>query len=403
MNIILNEVKNNCLTIDIVGNIGQSMFSEGFTSNMLQEQLSSQEFNEIVLNISSLGGDAHEGLQIYNMLEFQKQSGKRITCNLIGAVASAAVTIAMAGDNRTMLENSLMLVHFVSASFKGKIEDMKEQVKLIEPLNNNLISIYCLKTGMDKQEMTDLLNAEKWLNSKEALKMGFITNIIKTPKTKNKIVDMEAIINQINESELPKVESIEEIEEKVTTETIENITEEVKVEEVIQEENKVVEPIITNEVTDNVTDMINVENYIKDIENLKLEITSKDDQISSLTNKVDILTLEVESFKKSVRESEINGILNEAVKTNKISNSLKDNYRKLLNSNFEDTKELISKLNPNKSVSITSLISEEKENSNFNWTIRDWEKQNPQGLLEMKSNNPERYNDLFNSYYRKSK
>jgi len=133
-----------------------------------------------------------------------------------------------------------------------------------------------------------------------------------------------------------------------------------------------------------------------------LEITSKNDQILSLSNQVDNLSNKVKELEKTIKDKEIDDILNVAIKQNKISNSLKENYKNLLNVDFNLTKELISKLTPNKSASLVNLIKDEEDtNTRFNWTIRDYEKQDPNALREMKANDPEKYNKLFNDYYKK--
>lgn len=406
MNIIFNEVKNRNLEIDIVGTIGTSFFEETFNSGELKSKLDQNidNYDTIILNISSLGGSAYEGLNIYSLLEFQKSKGKKIVSNIIGAVASAAVTISLAGDERNIMENSLMLIHKVSGSVEGKKEEIEEHLKQMNALNTNLVDIYSSRTGLPKQEISDLMDQEKWLSSKESMKYNLVTNIIKEKKVKNKLIDMESIINQINESDLPK------IEQEVITETIENkVVEPVEQTEVTNEvketiENEVIEPTIEieNKVEDTIVDKVEDITNIKDIDNLKLEINTKNDQILNLSNQVDTLSVKIKELEKTIKDKEIEDILNVAIKQNKISNSLKENYKNLLNVDFELTSQLISKLIPNKVVSLVDLITEEEStNPRIDWTIRDWERQDPNGLRELKSNDPEKYNKLFNSFYKK--
>lgn len=404
MNIIFNEIKNGTLSIDIVGTIGTSIFDDTFNSNTLKDKLSeSENYDTIILNISSLGGSAYEGLNIFNMLEFEKSKGKKVICNIIGAVASAAVTISLSADERNMLENSLMLIHKVSGMVEGKKEDIEEQLKQMEALNTNLINIYSQKTGLPKEEISKIMDQEKWLSAKEALKLGLITNVIKPSKVKNKEINMESIINQINESDLPKVnlETTEtentEVTSEVETNVIDEVVEPINNEQVITDE--VVEPINTE--VDTIVDTINEVSNLVDINNLNLELSQKNTQISTLTNEVNNLTNKVKELEKTIRNKEIEDILNTAIKQDKISSSLKNEYRNLLEVNFDLTKELISKLNPNKSISLTSQITEEEVDTKFNWTIRDWERNDPNGLRELKSSNPEKYNKLFDSFYKK--
>jgi ATP-dependent protease ClpP protease subunit len=62
----------------------------------------------VTVNIHSLGGDANHALAIYDAL---KEHSAKIITKISGMCASAATVIFMAGNERKMSENALMLVH----------------------------------------------------------------------------------------------------------------------------------------------------------------------------------------------------------------------------------------------------------------------------------------------------
>lgn len=395
-NIVLNEVKNNVITIDIFGEIGFSWFGDGFTVNDLINQLKNQEFDTIQINIQSLGGSVYDAIMIYDLLKDYKSKGVKVITKGIGLIASAASTILVAGDERSISNTSMMLVHFASTSSGGKEEDLESALEIIKNINENLLDIYQEVTGKSREELTQLLDEDRWMNAKEAKKWGFITKI-NTIKVKN--TNMVELVNKVNNSNLPKIEMEDEKNNDIIMNYEEIYNQISSLVEVSEDSN--LEEVITNKLKEleDIKNVISVKD--EEIVNLNASITEKDETILELTNSKNELVNQLEDFNKQKKEMEIENILTDAISKNKINSALKEDYRNLLVSNFEATKSLLGKMNPTKTTTLLNEVVEVENDERKDWTILDWQKKDPEGLKNMSINNTSKYEKLYNDFYKK--
>ena len=195
-NIIFNSTDEN-VTIDVIGDIGESFFSEGITTKSFKNSLDQHENKDVTLNIASLGGNVFDALAIYDMLKNHKG---RVISNIMGATASAGTIIAMGGDEVKISDNSLFLIHNVSSMVAGGAEEMEKQAETMRKIDNQLNKIYRKKTGKSEAFVRNLMNEDKWITAAEAKQYGFVDTVIKSVKNIS-----TAIYNKINESDLPKI------------------------------------------------------------------------------------------------------------------------------------------------------------------------------------------------------
>jgi len=318
------EINNNILTINIFGKIGSSLFEEGFGLKNLQEEVEENKFNKIILNISSLGGNSYEGINCYNYLESLKLSGIEIETNYIGLNASAGTVIGMAGTVRNISETGLFLVHYnrVSVCDSTK-DDLISTAEDIGKLDELLENIYLTKISIDRDSLMKIMNADEWMNPKEAESYGFITNIL--PSTI--LISNELILEVNNSGLLPNLKN--KLENKMINE-IKNLL----------------------ELTDSQDLMLEVKNLLdskKEYSNKVIEFENKiieaENKVTEIKNKYDELIIE----NKKVN---IEKILEDAIRKEKITANLKENYQNLLTLNFDETKKLIDKMTPIRTISI---------------------------------------------------
>lgn len=195
-NIIFNSTDEN-VTIDVIGDIGESFFSEGITTESFKNSLDQHENKDVTLNIASLGGNVFDALAIYDMLKNHKGM---VISNIMGATASAGTIIAMGGDEVKISDNSLFLIHNVSSMVAGGAEEMEKQAETMRKIDNQLNKIYRKKTGKSEAFVRNLMNEDKWITAAEAKQYGFVDTVIKSVKNIS-----TAIYNKINESDLPKI------------------------------------------------------------------------------------------------------------------------------------------------------------------------------------------------------
>ena len=135
--------------------------------------------SKITLNINSPGGEVFDGLAIYNVLS---RHSRPITARIDGIAASVASVIAMAADTIQMPENALMMIHDPSGLVLGTSEDMRELADVLDKVKGSLISAYRNKSGLEEDEIADMMRAETWLTAKEAKAKGFADQVTKARK-----------------------------------------------------------------------------------------------------------------------------------------------------------------------------------------------------------------------------
>ncbi len=148
------------------------------TPKMFDSELSALgNVNEIVVRINSGGGDVFAANAIYTRLKDHKA---KITVKIDGWAASAATIIAMAGDVIQIPANGVFMIHNpligVAGYYGGdELVKMSEELAVIK---QSIINGYCLKTGKSKEEISDLMDKETWLDGNQAVESGFCDEIM---------------------------------------------------------------------------------------------------------------------------------------------------------------------------------------------------------------------------------
>ncbi len=91
-----------------------------------------------------------------------------------------------------------------------------------------------------------------------------------------------------------------------------------------------------------------------------------------------------------------------SIKAKKILESEKDATIEMAKNNFEFVANMISKINNVKdAVKVFDVKNVAKNEERKDWTIRDWEKKDPNGLAKIKNETPEIYSEMYNQFYKK--
>lgn len=171
------EIKNKAekAEIWIYEFIGKDFWTgEGVTAKTFQEDLSKIKASQIDLHINSPGGDVFDGNTIYNLL---KQHSAKVTTYIDGLAASIASVIALAGDKIYMAENALFMLHQPYAFTMGTEEDHEKTIEILRQIGGSIAKTYISKTGKAEDEIREMMKAETWLNSDEAIEAGFVDEI----------------------------------------------------------------------------------------------------------------------------------------------------------------------------------------------------------------------------------
>ena len=178
-NWVRNEDGTRILTID--GVIAEeSWLADDVTPKAFREQLNAGT-GDIVLFINSIGGDCVAASQIYTMLVEYKG---HITVKIDGIAASAASVIAMAGTEVLMAPTSLMFVHNPLTVAIGDSEEMQKAIAMLDEVKESIISAYELKTGLSRLKISNLMDAETWMNAQKAIELGFADGMLTREPTR---------------------------------------------------------------------------------------------------------------------------------------------------------------------------------------------------------------------------
>lgn len=160
---------------------------------------------DIEVWINSPGGDCIAASQIYNML---MDYHGNVTVKIDGIAASAASVIAMAGTSVLMSPTSLMMVHNPLTVAIGDSIEMQKAVAMLGEVKESIINAYEIKTGLLRDELSKLMDAETWMNAGKAMELGFADSVMfedKSKKTETYSFSRRAVTNSL----LDKLKPIE--------------------------------------------------------------------------------------------------------------------------------------------------------------------------------------------------
>lgn len=148
------------------GIIGEGDNTASFVRNALARG------GDVEARINSPGGDAFEGLAIYNLLA--GHSG-RVRVIIDSIAASAASLIAMAGDPIIMLQGSTLMLHEPAGVAVGSADDMQKSADVLDTVAQQFAEIYAKRTGKSVEDIRALMKEETWMDSEAAVEAGFAT------------------------------------------------------------------------------------------------------------------------------------------------------------------------------------------------------------------------------------
>ena len=161
------------LTID--GTIAEeSWFDDDITPKLFKNELASGKGN-VTLWLNSPGGDCVAASQIYAML---MDYAGQVHVNIDGIAASAASVIAMAGTTVNMAPTALMMIHNPFTIAMGDTDEMERAISMLSEVKESIMNAYEIKSGLSRAKISKLMDAETWMNAKEARKLGFADEVL---------------------------------------------------------------------------------------------------------------------------------------------------------------------------------------------------------------------------------
>jgi len=138
-------------------------------------RLLSGDFTPIWLHINSPGGSIFDALAVADQITGIKTPVYSVA---EGMCASAATLLSMCCKKRFILKNTFMLIHQFSGFMYGKHEEFVDKMKMNTMLLEKMVQFYIENSKLEEQAIRDMLKRDSWFDAEEALKNGFVDEII---------------------------------------------------------------------------------------------------------------------------------------------------------------------------------------------------------------------------------
>jgi ATP-dependent protease ClpP protease subunit len=175
--------------------VADAMYDNDVSPSRVKEMLDKAS-DEIVVHISSYGGDAFAGIAIYNLL---KDSGKKIITQIDSIGASSASIIAMAGEQIVFSTGAQIMIHNPSTMCWGDKSDFEKTIASLDKCKSAIIEIYNTH-AIEGVDYAELMSAETWANG-ETAKTIFANIVTKDMQGKeaitNRFTNRQQQFNQI--------------------------------------------------------------------------------------------------------------------------------------------------------------------------------------------------------------
>ncbi|MDU5511622.1 head maturation protease, ClpP-related [Enterococcus gilvus] len=167
--------ENNLSELYLYGPVGNIFDADCITATNVKKELDNMDSKEVTIHIHSYGGDAFEGIAVYNVL---KQSNKQLTVFIDGIAASAASIIAMAGDKIKMPKNTQIMIHNAATGLFGNAKDFAIVKEQLESTNESLKTTYRDRFNGTEDQLKQFMADETFFSAEQALKYGLVDEVL---------------------------------------------------------------------------------------------------------------------------------------------------------------------------------------------------------------------------------
>jgi len=176
----------NEFEINLNGDIGWEITLESLTP-----LLAEAGGKDLIINLTSPGGDVAEITGIYNALEmYAKDNNANITFKIVGWVQSAASYLTTIPNSKTVVfDNSGYMYHNPWMYAMGDYNELSKDSNSLKNITINVANGYSNKSGMDKKEVLEKMSETTILFGQEIIDAGFADELFKNDNADN-VIDM---------------------------------------------------------------------------------------------------------------------------------------------------------------------------------------------------------------------
>lgn len=133
------------------------------------------QVEQVSVRINSPGGDAFDGVAIYNML-LDHPAKMKVTVDAMAL--SAASVIAMAGDEVVVNSAGRMMIHDASGLCWGNPKEMRQFADVLDGISQSIAEVYADRCGGTVAEWRERMEAESWYGATEAVEVGLADSAV---------------------------------------------------------------------------------------------------------------------------------------------------------------------------------------------------------------------------------
>ena len=157
---------------DIVSDWWGAWQNEDQYPDAIKNFLSQAEGKDLNIYVNSGGGSVFAGMAIYNMIKRHGEKNK-VKVYVDGLAGSIASVIAFAGTEPPEIpSNAFLMIHKPWGAISGNADEMRKMADDLDKIQTGIMNVYedHLAEGVTIDQVEALVNAETWLDGKEAAK-----------------------------------------------------------------------------------------------------------------------------------------------------------------------------------------------------------------------------------------
>lgn len=146
-------------------------------SEFLEDLKQVEDVTDLTIRIHSAGGSAYDAMVIHNRLKSLPATVKVI---VDGVAMSGGSLIMCAGDTVQVYPGSLIMIHKCwSFLFGGyNATELRRIADSDDAVDRSQAAIYQVKTGIDAEELLDMMEQETYMTGQEAVDKGFADELM---------------------------------------------------------------------------------------------------------------------------------------------------------------------------------------------------------------------------------
>lgn len=406
---IVNQAKSNA-DIIINGLIGKNdpdkprRFVDGLEIAQEIQFLDSLDLDQLTIRINSGGGDVFQGFQIMSAMMAAKT--KIVTRNE-GIAASMGAAILVSGDEVEMFDFTIVMIHDPKFADDHPPTNESEQ-QMIDTVKASLVTVLKNRSKMKEEEIKELMTAESFIGAEKAKKLGITNRVLASTRSK----ELASMMSELG-IDLEAGTELSELQEKLLT-----IQNKFDLEPNKKSMKKVTEilGLDENATEDQIAEAI--QKIKNESEEAAEESTEEEgdegedegDDAGDDEGEGDAGSDEGDSTNDEIVDELAGNYVDQAIADGKINSKARAKFMGMARtSGLKELKSVLGSIparKTNKSINsqlsggfedegAPALTDEQKK-----WSFRDWEKNDPAGLENMKETNFDAFKKLFKAEYK---